>query len=248
MAFEFGSGLLYGIRNDISNGTPQRFGTMQDVTFDFSGDMKELFGQYQYPVAIARGKSKIEGKAKFATVSGTLFNNIYFGVSNPTAAGSLVWAFQEAASIPATTPFTYTVSNAATFDTDLGVLHTSTGLPFTKVASAPTTGQYAVSSTGVYTFASADTGIAILIDYTYASATVGTTVAAGNPLMGNTPTFEAVFCQTFQNKILTVKLFSCVAGKLSYGTKIDDFAIPEIDFQGFANSAGNTISITVSDQ
>ena len=36
-----------------------------------------------------------------------------------------------------------------------------------------------------------------------------------------------------------VKLFNCVSSKLSYATKLEDFSVPELDFDIFANAAGN---------
>ena len=39
--------------------------------------------------------------------------------------------------MPAGSPYTVTVANAATFAADLGVVYAATGLPLTKVASAP---------------------------------------------------------------------------------------------------------------
>lgn len=97
--FVFGSGLLYGFRIDIANATPRQFGTLQDVSLDFDGDIKDLFGQFQFPVDTARGKTKIVGKAKFATVSGEIFNDIFFGQTLTT--GGVVFAYNEAETLPA---------------------------------------------------------------------------------------------------------------------------------------------------
>jgi hypothetical protein len=244
--FGFGSGLVYGIRSDIANSTPVRLGTMQDISIDISSDLKELYGQNQYAVAIARGKSKIDCKAKFATISGEVYNNLFFGGTLTT--GSVSAAYQEAQTIPASSPYTVTVTNGAHFAQDLGPRYAATGIPFTLVASSPTVGQYTVNATtGVYTFAAADEGVAVLIDYLYTVSTTGTTVAAGNPLMGITPTFICEFAQEYNGLWLTVKLFQCISTKLTLATKIDDFVIPEFDFSAFANSAGQTIQITTSD-
>lgn len=97
--FFFGSGVLYGIRNDIAGQTPRRFGTLQDVSIDFDGDIKELFGQFTFPVDTARGKTKITGKAKFATISGELYNDLFFGQTLVT--GQLTFAYNEMATLPA---------------------------------------------------------------------------------------------------------------------------------------------------
>jgi hypothetical protein len=70
--------------------------------------------------------------------------------------------------IPAT-PFQVVVTGAATFLRDRGV--TDAGVPLTRVASSPATGEYSVDSlTGTYTFAAADTGDTVLISYSTAAA------------------------------------------------------------------------------
>jgi hypothetical protein len=133
-----------------------------------------------------------------------------------------------------------TAANAADFVDDYGVINAATGLPLTKVASSPMTGQYSVAA-GIYTFASADEGLAILLNYTYTVATNGggQQFTVGNPLLGTTPTFQAQFFTTFQGKPLNVKIFNAVANKLSMQTKLEDFVVPELDFDVFANAAGN---------
>ena len=157
--FEFGAGTLWGFPvggNTAANPTPMKFGTLQDVSLDISGDVKQLYGQKQFPEAVARGKCKITGKSKFAAINGKMLNDLFFGQTMP--AGMIKTSLDEdIAPIPAT-PFQITVANAATFKQDWGVRYTATGLPLTRVASGPVQGQYSVNtSTGVYTFASADT-------------------------------------------------------------------------------------------
>src|ERR1700761_3332895 len=93
--FAFGSGLLYGLRNDTAIATPRRLGVLQDVEIDFEGDIKELYGQFQFPVDVARGKVKITGKAKFATISVAVYNDLYFG-QGPTTTGQKLLTYNEA--------------------------------------------------------------------------------------------------------------------------------------------------------
>src|SRR3984893_8324089 len=140
--YSFGSGVLLGTRTDIANATPVNFGLVQDVTIDETATIKELTGQFQRPVAIARGTIKTHGKAKVARISGMAFANLFYGVV-PTA-GQLATSFAEVDTVAAVTPFTVTVLNAATFVGDEGVLYATTGLPLTLVASAPAAGQYSV--------------------------------------------------------------------------------------------------------
>ena len=78
--FEFGAGTLWGFPvggNTAANPTPMKFGTLQDVSLDISGDVKQLYGQKQFPEAVARGKCKITGKSKFAAINGKMLNEPY---------------------------------------------------------------------------------------------------------------------------------------------------------------------------
>lgn len=136
--FMFGSGLLYGTRNDTTGNTPRRFGTMQDVSIDFDGEIKELYGQFQYPVDVARGKTKITGKAKFATVSGEIFNDIFFG--NTLVTGQEAFAYNEAATIPATVQVAVNASAAAG----------STTLTFATVPTGVSVGSLVKDNAGTF--------------------------------------------------------------------------------------------------
>lgn len=69
----------------------------------------------------------------------------------------------EAATIPAA-PYQVSAANAAFFAFDQGVTYAN-GTALTPVTGTPTTGQYAVSSAGVYQFAAADTTKAVLLSY-----------------------------------------------------------------------------------
>jgi hypothetical protein len=243
MEFAFGSGFLWASRNDIANGTPVRFGGLQDVTIDFDGEVKELYGQYKYPIDVAAGKAKITGKAKSARISAVQFNSIYFGES--TSTGQKLVAEDEAGTVPSMSTYTVTVANAANFVADLGVRYASTGEPLALVASGPTTGQYSVSGSGVYTFAAAQAGIAMLFDYIY-STTGGFTVAGTNQAMGYAPRFGATFTDTYEGSTVTLRLYSCICNKLSFAGKIDDYMIPEFDFSAYANSSNQVYEFSAA--
>lgn len=234
----FGSGNIYGI-NAAANSTPYKLGAMQDVAFDFSFNLKEARGTNQIPIDIRRGGGKITGKAKFMSVNGRLLNDLFFGQT--ATAGLLLSSVAELGSIGGT-PFQVTVANGANFDTDLGVVWAATGLPLTKVASAPAAGQYSVSAAGVYTFAAADTGKGVLIDYLYTAPTGGTRIALTNQVMGVTPTFMGVFSAQVGGKSATLKLNSCTSNKLAMTTKQEDYTIPEFDFEVMADAA-NSIGV-----
>ena len=57
MQLSFGSGAVWGERTDVT-GTgigPRQFGVLQDIRIDFDWTDKPLYGQLQFPLAIARG-------------------------------------------------------------------------------------------------------------------------------------------------------------------------------------------------
>jgi len=127
MQLSFGSGAAWGERTDVTGSGigPRQFGVLQDIQIDFDWSDKELYGQLQFPVAIARGQGKITGKAKFAQILGLLYSDIFFGVTPAT--GQFAVSQLEAAAVPATTPYTVTPANAASYNDDLGVSYAISG-------------------------------------------------------------------------------------------------------------------------
>lgn len=252
--FVFGSGVLWGTPttdaagNAIANPTPVQFGTLQDVSLDVSFENKTLHGQNQFAVAVGRGKGKITGKAKFGQINGSLFNSLFFGQT--LTAGIINDVYDTVgALIPETSPYTITVTppNSGTWSEDLGV-RDANGLPMTRVASSPAAGQYSVAA-GVYTFASADKGNTVFINYQYtATSTSARKGTVQNVLMGYAPAFRVDLYTPFQGKSMIWTLPNAISTKLSIATKLDDFTMPEMDFEAFADSAGNVLTYSVSDR
>ena len=119
--FVFGAGTVLAIPSAAAQ-TPVAFGTLQDVSVEFSFTNKELTGQYQYPVAVGRGPAKVSGKAKAATFSANFFNQAFFGIA--PVAGSSNSVINSAASVPAVGPYTVTISppGGGSFLDDGGVI------------------------------------------------------------------------------------------------------------------------------
>ena len=248
--------MLWGTRTDTLSSagpnTPINFGLVQGVTIDMSYTVKELYGQYQAPVAIARATQKITGKAMSAKISAIAFNDLFFGMTRATSGVEFVSFGPTAAAaaggstaIPST-PFqiTPTPPNSGIWLDDLGVTFsgvnaTNAGLPLIKVTSSPAAGQYSVAA-GVYTFSSADhtSGYSVAISYTYTAAQ-GTIIPVTNQLLGYTPTFQMELYTTFGGNPVTAKFYQVTASKLSFQTKLEDYTIPEFDFSIFANANGN---------
>ena len=239
MQLSFGSGAVWGERTDVTGSGigPRQFGVLQDIQIDFDWSDKELYGQLQFPVAIARGQGKITGKAKFAQILGLLYSDIFFGLTPAT--GQFAVSQLEAATVPATTPYAVTAANAASFNDDLGVSYAASGERFNRVTTPSAAGQYAVDfATGVYTFSSADASAAVLISYTYSIVTSGNRLTLTNQPMGITPTFKATFYTAYNGSGTALRLNACTANKLSLPTKLDTWTISELDFTAFADASG----------
>ncbi len=243
--FAFGTGILFAIPTQdatgaaIANGTPAQFGTLQDVSGDISFEQKLLYGQNQFPVAVGRGKGKLTFKAKTAGIFARVFSDLLLGT--PATAGIKAIANNVSGAVPASTPWTVTptVPGTGTWLSDMGVIDASTGLPMTKVASAPTTGQYSVAA-GVYTFAAADANKAVFFSFEYsATSTTAKIITISNQLMGYAPTFKAALNMNYSGKNMTLVLNQCISSKLSLPFKNDDFTVPEFDFDAFADASGN---------
>src|SRR5713101_3490661 len=255
MQLAFGAGALWGTRSDVTGSGigPDQFGILQDVQIDWDWTTRELWGQFQFPVDIARGQGKIAGKAKFARIFGAIYGDLFFGQTPAT--GQLTIAENEAATVPATTPYTVTVANAASYVDDLGVFYAagaSAGNRFSRVTTASAAGQYSVNlATGIYTFAAADAGASLLISYLYNVSGSGKKLVLTNQFMGYTPTFKATFytTKTTQGAAagLTLVRNACTASKLSLPTKIDDYEIQEFDFSAFADPTGTIGTLSVNE-
>jgi hypothetical protein len=254
--FIFGAGNLYGIPQTdaagvaIANPTPVKFGTLQNVSIDWSFENKSLYGQKQFPVAVGRGKGKVSGKAQIGNLNGKLINSLFFGQT--LTANVLVGIYNgDAGSVIPTTPFTITMSppGSGTYKRDLGVLDAN-GNNMTRVASGPVTGQYSVNEgTGVYTFASADTGLTVFPHYEYEIASspgAGKSIVT-NQLMGYAPKFALELSTPYDGKQFSAYFYSAISSKLSFSTKQDDFLISDFDFDCFVNAAGNLCQYSISD-
>lgn len=247
MQTQFGTGTLWaaaiqdGLGNAIANPTPVKFGILNDVSLEFDRDIKELYGQLAFPVALGGGKMKIGVKAKFAQISARIYNDIFFGQG--TTSGTLTAAQEDLAGVAIpTTPFQVTpaVPNAGTWSKDLGVLNAS-GVAMQRVASAPATGQYSVAA-GVYTFAAADVGLTVYISFAYTYAlTTARSVIFNNIAMGTIPIFGMDLSCRFNGKQAYFRLGQCAAKKLSFDPKQDDYTMNDLDISAFADPVTNVV-------
>lgn len=240
--YVFGTGQLFA--TPVGGGAPLKFGALQDVSIDLSADIKELYGQYQFALDTARGKTKVEWKASTGNIDANAFNQVYFG-QTVEAGDELLQVFNEAGTVPAMTTYTVTVANAASFVMDLGVYFATTGLPLKQVPSMPGPGEYSVSAVGVYTFNVAQASAGMLFNYLYEGSDGGT-LTVSNQLMGATPKFQLVASQLYDGKSFTIILYSAVADKLSLPLKQDDYLISELSGSCHADAANRVLKLSTT--
>lgn len=255
MQFLFGAGSVFGIPiqdaagNAITNGTPIQIGVMQEMSLEFSGDVKELYGQNQFAVDVGRGKAKVGGKIKGAQVSGSAINSLFFGQTMTSGQGMVAYIDSTGTAVPGT-PFTITPTPPATgtWVEDLGV-RDSNGIDMAKVASAPAAGQYSVSGVGVYLFNIADVAKVVFINYRYSHTLASARkIVVNNVQMGAAPLLRALMQVDYRGKRALVILPNALFTKLAlFSTKLDDYSVPEEDFSCFADSTGNVATIYTSE-
>lgn len=243
---QFGTGVLYGnpvLGNLPVNPTPFKFGIIQEVSVDFKADLKKLYGQYQFPLATARGKINVDIKGKLAVFDPNMLNQLYWA----QASASGYELIQD--SVPGTVTGGNVTVNATANSvvTDWGVQYSKTGQQLFKVNTAPSVGQYQVNvnNTSQYLFATGDNGNLVAISYTI-NSTSGLTVTLANQLMGYAPELSMLLYNRFRTKYLAIQLNDVVLGSINVPTKLEDFWIA--DFDGSANAdASNNIGKMMMD-
>ena len=246
----FGAGIIWAFPTAGQTGTnltPVEIGTIQNIKLTISAAIQELYGLYSFPVDSAIGKRSIKGTAGFAQLEGTAWNNLMFGEGGSAAAGAgQITSYRESGTVPAATPYTISVTNAANFVQDGGVRYADTGEPLEAVTGTPSAaGQYSVSA-GVYTFDAADTGKKMLITYSYSSATDGQTFTVTNTPMGTGPVVGLQLLFPYQapsNGSMDRGIYLPYVrfGKLDLTTKIDNYTEENTEFSAFANPNTGTV-------
>lgn len=219
-----------------SNPTPTDFALVTGATVEFKSTDVPLKGQKLMPVDSGTSDLSISGKVSLKDISAAAISLVLPGVAPTTGSRKMT---THAAAIP-TTPFQLTVTQSATFSTDLGVVNLTTGKAMKRVASSPATGEYSVAL-GVYTFASADAGNSVVIRYSY-TTTSGTTYTATNQDAGSTSMFSlelwAPDASTLAKGIGGMRIPAVKFPNLSAALKANDWSDVSVDFNAYESSSG----------
>lgn len=229
--------------NTVANPTPILVAGIQDISLDMSAEVKELYGTNSFALAIGRGKQKMGIKIKNAQVHGRLWNQLFFGQT--VAAGIYDDVYDTTGIAIPSSPFQITITSGAPSATNVQIPSSGTfgyllnvrdgnNLPYNRVASAPATGQFSIASSTL-TFAAADVGKIVYIDFNYtATSTVAQKLAIQNLPMGAAPIFQFDMKIPYLGNTFNATFPNCMATKAGLATKLDDFAYPEFDISAFA--------------
>ena len=247
--------IFFGVANVFMNPTTgniplkptnQQLITLQDFSIDIDVAVKDLRGQFQFPDDTADSDRKISWKSGSGRFDIDAYNNLIFGESAIQTGGEDV-NVNEQHTIPASTPFTVTVTNGADFVKDEGVIYvTGTAaqqgqkLQNNNPAS-PSTGQYINSVAGVYTFAAADAGLVVNISY-ISTITSGRGLLVQNHTQGWGPGIEIYAANPYQEFTVGipnyVHLYACKVTKTGVPLKRADYLITPIEGEAYADSQG----------
>lgn len=215
------------------------FGLLKDVSVDIAVKHTKERGQWQHVVAVGRGEVEVTGKIGSVSLLSGAIGQILGGTP---ATGSVIGVPHECATIPAT-PFSVTVVNSANFAADYGVIDLTTGKMLTKTASTVSTGLYSVTS-GVYTFAEADTGHRVAIAYTYTAASSGKTTPIFNATMQLANGFVLVaYGAGAAGNVFGVKFSNAYFEKLGFALKATDFTTQGVEFFAAMDAGGDVMEI-----
>ena len=240
MNYQGGSGVLIATPNLgllPTNPSPTAFPVLQEVSVDFKGDLKELYGQYQYSLDILRGKVKVTGKGKMIVPTPDVLSQIFFGTA--TAEGVNRPVFNESHAPAASVAPTKTTATV-----NLGVVNGDTGLTMALLPTgAPAEGQYTFTpatstpTPAAYIFNAAETASTVLLSYQWPDATHGVTLEMTNQLIGQAPQMAMALFNTYKGKLFSLTLNAVVLGGFSVPTKQEDHWLSDFDFQASCDLA-----------
>jgi hypothetical protein len=243
MQLAFGPGAIWGIPN-IANPTPIRMALAKSSALSFNGQVKAAQGAGVYAKALGRGAVAVKGTLEMEALSLRTLSDLF--LNGGAASGEINIALDETGTVPASSPYTVQVVNHATFVRDLGVKYAATGQPLICVASAPAQGQYSFSA-GTYTFASADSGVAVRTSYEYTTASSGETVTLSNYMQGCPNPFTAVLMRSYQSSQEIVTLNNVLADSYDDTAGQDAFAMPKLTFQAATDSSDTLGTISMAE-
>lgn len=245
----FGCGRFVGI-NNVTNPTPMRPLLVQDMSVTFKRATKSIFGENQFAADVSSGEATVNGKVSFGATNARLFADLLFGTTSTTV---LTTEYDNEAGT--LTLHAYTVLNPGTGITNYGVVNTTNGVRYARVAAASEVAGVSYSlnaATGVYTFNASETGTTFKFSYSSTAATGGETVSLTNTPMGKINDFTANYVFPWytagnvqEQDILTLN--SCIASDHEISTKAGDYGKPTFSFEASCDANDNLGSFSFAE-
>jgi hypothetical protein len=257
----FGTGKLIALpqRNGLGlvvpESSPVVIGSAQEITVDMDADIKTLYGAGRYALGVAQGRSKVEIKAKYASLDAGILGRLQFGKQASAGIRSTVNDFScvlptGAAGSVAPVSVVIEPPQDGSFVADLGIFDGATGEQLERVPfdanPVPAAGQYTLKD-GTYRFAPSTNEREMMISYEYrATGGKGQLFELTNELMGPSPSFTLVMKAEHDGRTLSMRLNRVVSSKVTLPFKSDDFATFELNGQAFADERGQLGYICLS--
>src|SRR5574337_1073180 len=215
---------------------------MQDCSWDFKFDTKELHGAYQFPVSVRRAKGVIDGTAKYAHIRPDLVAPIFNADDTTIATGQD--QVDELNVDVATHAASITIPNSGTLVEMIGVWYTDAGgnLMLKRVDAGPAAGEYTVSAVGSaitmgFESGGADDGKTLRVVYRYNHTAYGKKIPLVNYQMGQTPLYGGgIFVNNDGDKQMVLVLNRVVINGWKFATKIDDFTFADLPLKAYADN------------
>lgn len=234
----FGLGQVSLIPFGVTNPTAVPVALLTDISVTFKATTKTFAGSMQMDVDAVVSHYAIDFKAKTAQINGALLSSVLAG--STVATGSVRGIAGETATIP-TTPFTVTVAQGATFKEDLGVLDLTTNKYMSRAATSTGAGVFSVNTTtGVYTFNTADSGHSVAISYSYTS-TSGLTTTYLNQLAGTTNFFALAMYESVNGRNQGRRFSRVIIADLGIAWKATEYTMLDVSGVVVQDSASTKV-------
>lgn len=226
----FHSGQLVAIPK-TANPTPKQIMTIQETSFDFKGDLKKLMGEGQFAVDAAIGTIEIGAKCKNGELDLATINDLFFGKTIVANGEELIRG--ETITVAAGAA---TLSAGALTLQDLGIFNSVTGKQYTRVATAPTAGQYVWGANGALNFNVSENAQVLLANYVRNNITTMQSMVLTNDVAGSTVTLQAMFSKKFRDgRQLNLRFYNVIVPGINFGFKLNDYTMPEFNMEVFAD-------------
>jgi hypothetical protein len=106
---------------------------------------------------------------------------------------------------------------------------------------------------GFYYFSTGDQAASVGLKITYTSsstAATAQTLAVTNQTIGTTPTFQLDYYTSLNQptaKAFAVRVYQCIGAKQAMQFKLEDFMMPEFEFDFFANASDQVFDMYLPD-